>query len=100
MAFLMVRLRDETMASDVLAILAEDMWKGLAGFSWKSSFRTWMYVLARNAAHRYLSGRAAERERHVPLSQISEVVEQVRTGTLSFLRTQARDRFAELRSAL
>jgi RNA polymerase sigma-70 factor, ECF subfamily len=100
MGFLLVRLRDETMAGDVFSILCEDLWRGLAGFTWRSSFRTWMYVLARNAAHRYTKATAAERERHAPLSQISEVAAAARTETLSYLRTEAKDRFAEVRERL
>lgn len=99
MGFLMIRLRrDETLASEAFSQLGEDLWKGIEGFGWRSSFRTWMYVLARNAASR--QGRDRHRRDGVALSEVSEQVARVRTQTLTFLRTEAKDRFAELRAEL
>lgn len=98
MGYLLVRLgRDETLAADAFSLLGENLWKGLPQFAWRSSFRTWMYVVARNAASRVRSDR---HRRAVPLSQVSELVARVRTETLGFLRTEAKERFAEARAEL
>jgi hypothetical protein len=42
--------RDEADAGEAFAILSEDLWRGLPGFGWRSSLRTWLYVLARHAS--------------------------------------------------
>ncbi len=97
MGFLYARTRDETAAGDVFSLLAEDLWKGLPGFSWRSSFRTWMYVLARNAAYRHRKKRGPA---PVGLSKVSKVAQRIRTETQHYLRTEAKEQLAELRGAL
>jgi len=103
LGFLKARLRDETAAGDAFAIFCEDLWRGLAGFEWRCSLRVWAYTLARHAANRY--GKLAHRQpgKNVPLSQIgsaSKVIEQVRTATLAFLRTEVKSRMRHLREQL
>lgn len=99
MGFLFNRLRDADDAAEVFSRVCEDIWRGIAAFRWHSSFRTWMYVLARNAAHRYQQQRRRD-GRRVGLSQISELVARHRTTTLVHLRTEAKDALAELRATL
>src|SRR5690349_16952146 len=50
---------DEEGASDVFSIFSEQLWRGLRGFAWHSSMRTWAYAVARNASHAHR--RAAQR---------------------------------------
>jgi RNA polymerase sigma-70 factor, ECF subfamily len=93
--------RSEVDGCDAFSLLSERLWRGLPTFRWESSARTWCYVLAHRAIADTLRGGAARRA--VPLSDAPEVaalVEQVRTQTLTFLRTEARDAFAELRASL
>lgn len=101
LGFLFVRLKgDPTSAADVFSMLTEDLWAGLPAFRRESSFRTWMYVLARNAAHRYDRSSAAERRRRVPLSEIPEPAQRARTETRSLLRTGPKERLSALRAEL
>src|ERR1041385_7710182 len=55
--FLVNLMSSDTAASDVFSQFAEDLWAdlwaGLGKFKFKSSTRTWLYVLARHAAARY-----------------------------------------------
>src|ERR1041385_6081740 len=51
--FLVNLMSSDTAASDALSQFAEDLWAGLGKFKFKSSTRTWLYVLARHAAARY-----------------------------------------------
>src|SRR4051812_25400520 len=51
--FLMNLMGNETAASDVFSQFGEDLWSGLSKFQFKSSARTWLYVLARHAGARY-----------------------------------------------
>ena len=48
-------LCDEIAARETFSVLCEDIWKGLPGFRWESSFRTWVYQLAHNAVSRRFS---------------------------------------------
>jgi len=100
LGYLIATMRSEQDAGDVFSQLSEDLWRGLPEFGWRSSFRTWSYVLARNAAGRFRRAPQNQRHRRVGLSKISEVADRVRTETLPHLRTEVKDRFGELRRAL
>lgn len=103
LGFLMALMRDEQDACDVFSQFSEDLWKGLGGFRWQSSFRTWAYTLARNASHRFRRTDGRARRRQVPLDDergLHDVAHEVRSATLPFLRTEVKDRFATLRDTL
>ncbi len=100
LGFLVATMRDEQDARDVFSQVSEDLWRGLPNFGWRSSFRTWSYSLARNAAGRFRRTPHNQRHRRVPLSAISEVANRVCTRALPHLRTEIKDRFAELRQSL
>ncbi len=103
LGFLMALMRDEQDACDVFSQFSEDLWRGLEGFRWQSSFRTWAYTLARNASHRFRRTHGRARQRQVPLENdkiVHDVAHEVRSATLPFLRTEVKDRFASLRDTL
>ncbi len=100
LGYLVATLRDESDADEVFSTVAEDLWRGIGGFAWRSSLRTWLYCLARHAAARHRRAPAARRDRNLPLSEAEHVAEHVRSRTLPFLRTEVKDRFAELRRSL
>lgn len=92
----------EAAASDVFSMFAEGIWRGIARFDWACTFRTWAYGIARRASLRYRrdQGRRAAREAPLESVELARVVEQVRSETLSFLRTERKNRLAELRDTL
>lgn len=94
--------RSETDGGEAFAQFTEDLWRGLPRFRWQSAARTWCYALARNALFRVR--RTARRGTPmVALSDVPEVArlaEQVRTATITFMRTQVKDAVAELREQL
>ena len=95
--------RSESDAAEIFSALCEDMWKGLPGFRWDCSFRTWAYTLARHAWLRYARDPLRRRGRAIPLESASEVfaiADEVRTRTLDYLRTEVKDRVAALRDKL
>jgi RNA polymerase sigma-70 factor (ECF subfamily) len=103
LAFLVSRLREPGLAGDVFSQFTEDLWRGLPAFAWRSTARVWAYTLARHALSRQLKVVQRERRRRVPLSGApgqSKVEKQVRTETLRVLKTEVRDRMAELRQRL
>lgn len=98
--FLLAAHTDEADAADVFSAFAEGLWRGIGRFDWRCSLRSWLFGVARRSSLRFRrdAGRRAARE--APLEHLEAVAAQVRTQTLSFLRTGFRDRFAELRAAL
>ncbi|MFO0762579.1 MAG: sigma-70 family RNA polymerase sigma factor [Byssovorax sp.] len=90
-------------ASDVWSALCERLWIGLPGFRWESSFRVWAYTAARHE-HLRAGRRASSRaRREVPLSaapSVQEAIDQVRSRTASYLRTDVKDAFARVREEL
>lgn len=86
---------------DVFAMFCEALWKSLPGFRWECAARTWSYRLARASWQRALD--RSRRGAFVPLSGISElsgVIERVRTSTAAFQRTEVKDEFRALREQL
>lgn len=103
MGYLLAVLQREWDASDAFANLCEAMWTALPKFRWECSFRTWVYTLARSAVTRHLRDPHRKLGSAVPLSQafeLREMVEQVRTATLTFLRTESKNRVNRLRQNL
>jgi RNA polymerase sigma-70 factor (ECF subfamily) len=84
-------------------MFAEGVWRGLPGFGWECSFRTWAYAIARRSSLHYRRDEGRRERKQSPLEELSEVsaiAMRVRTETLSYLRTERRSRLAELRDAL
>lgn len=100
LGFLVATLNNDEDASEVFSILAEDLWNGIGGFEWRSSFRTWLYQLARNAAFRYRRSPAGRRGHNLSLSRAGEIADQVRSHTAPHLRTELKDKLAEARASL
>jgi RNA polymerase sigma-70 factor (ECF subfamily) len=101
--FVLTRVRDEDGASEVFSQFTEDLWRGLRGFRWQCSARTWSYILARHAASRYVADEHRRRQREEPVSRLSilhDVEQKIRTETLAAARTEAKTRVAELREQL
>lgn len=101
--FVVSRLRDVELASEVFSEFAEDLWRGLRGFRWVCSARAWAYTLARHAASRAIRKRRRRGVHQVSLSDagpLSEIAEHVRSETSLALRTEPRDRLTELRYQL
>lgn len=94
---------DEGAADEIFSAFCEHLWRGLPGFGWRSSLRTWVYVLARSdvRAHQRAARRSARRE--LPFEERPELAEaaaRARTETLSFLRTERRREIDKLREEL
>jgi RNA polymerase sigma-70 factor (ECF subfamily) len=99
--FLYGLLRSDETASDVFSLFAEDLWRGLPGFAWECTLRTWAYTLARRAAYRHVrkAKRALGGMMPSPLSS-HDLVAHVRTTTLAFLKTEKKTRLRALREEL
>jgi RNA polymerase sigma-70 factor (ECF subfamily) len=90
-------LRSEADAADAFSDWAESLWSGIGSFEGRSSFRTWAFRLAFNAAL-HLSDRAhRKRERRLATSEASILAEEVRTA---LTHERRRRRLDELRAEL
>ena len=100
LGYLVAITRDEVTANEVFSMLAEDLWRGLPGFRWDCTFRTWAYGLARSATSRYR--RDAFRRHAVALddSGYAEVLARLRSTTATYLRTETKDKIARIRAEL
>ena len=102
LGYLVAVARTDSDASDAFSLFSEDLWRGIEGFRWEASMRTWAYTLARNALRRLV--RTPDRKaRKVPLSrspEVFDVAQKIRTETMDYLRTEVKDRVAELRKEL
>jgi RNA polymerase sigma-70 factor (ECF subfamily) len=102
LGFLAALHRDPDEAGDVFSQFCEDLWRGLSRFEQRASFRTWLYVLARHASHRFYR-KESRHDRAVPLTdcpELQRVEAKVRTATLSYLRSQTKNRLTALREQL
>jgi RNA polymerase sigma factor (sigma-70 family) len=90
---------DHDLAGEAFSIFSERLWRSLTRFQWECSLRTWCYHLARNAAVDVQRG--LRHERHLESApEVLEVAAQVRTSTLSALRTENRSALERLRDEL
>jgi RNA polymerase sigma-70 factor (ECF subfamily) len=97
--FVRAQLVDIDQANEASAELWSEIWRALPGFQWRSSFRTWAYVLARRVVIRLTT--RVRRGHELPLSntQISQLEAQLRTS-IWYLRDDARTWLAEIRANL
>jgi RNA polymerase sigma-70 factor (ECF subfamily) len=102
LGFLMAMHPNEADASDAFSEVSEALWRGLSTFAWDSSLRTWLYAVVWNVmrTNRRNVARRERRGRRVGDSELEQVALQVRTETLTFLRTEKRTRLQALRDAL
>jgi RNA polymerase sigma-70 factor, ECF subfamily len=103
LSFLVWRLRSPSDGQEAFSMLIEGLWSGMPRFGWRCSLRSWMYVLARNAALRLQ--RAPHKRFELQLSdsvieRLSDVLDDVRTQTQLFRQTYAKNRVRQLRDSL
>lgn len=87
-------------AQEVFSDFLEDFWRGFPNFTWRSSLRTWTYILARHASVRYLRGPQQRRVQLATSGEFTNLSERIRSDTAAYLRTEVKDRFRELREQL
>ncbi len=96
--FLVNLMSGESDASEVFSQTAEDFWRALPSFERRCSVRTWLYLLARNAAARFWRSpwhRAAGSS-----TRLDGIVAEARSRTEPWLRTEVKDKWRQLRESL
>ena len=92
-------MHNSEQAKDAFSLFCENLLKGLPGFRWESSFRTWAYRLARNACYQLLHA-PSSREMPVTSSGLPEQPLTPRSDTRPWQRTSVKERFRALRESL
>ncbi|HEY0482018.1 MAG TPA: RNA polymerase sigma factor [Kofleriaceae bacterium] len=90
-------------ANDVFSAFCERIWREMPDFQWRCSARTWAYVIVRRISIDHARSESRRTRRIQPISQLSgwsEIAAQVRTQTMPFLQTGARDALRALRDRL
>lgn len=100
LGYLAATLRDDDAAYDVFGQFSEELWKSIATFRGHSSFKTWAYKIVMHAISRYRRDGFRRRGQALLSDQVSVIVEQVRSQTPPFQRTEVKDRIAMLRASL
>ena len=90
-------LSSESDTSETYSLFLEDLCKGISKFRWESSFRTWAYRVARNAALRFLRNRARGRGGRACAEELPAAA---RTETKPWQRTEIKTGFADLLQSL
>jgi RNA polymerase sigma-70 factor (ECF subfamily) len=103
LSFLAGRMHGDPEASEVFACFSEDFWRGLPGFRWQTSLRSWAYTLARHATFRHEAEARRRRRRFEPLSSSSRhgmEVARLHSATRRYLRTEFKQSVRRLREQL
>ncbi|HEY0190538.1 MAG TPA: sigma-70 family RNA polymerase sigma factor [Kofleriaceae bacterium] len=85
---------------EVFSTFSERLWRSLYGFEGRCSLRTWVYVLARHELGRYRRGIRRHEDGRVPISQLQEVLVEIKTQNRSTLAANRRDQLTQLRDEL
>jgi RNA polymerase sigma-70 factor (ECF subfamily) len=93
-------IHDYDRSQEAYSQFSENLLRGLPGFRWESSFRTWVYRLARNACYQLMRGESARSERRVNESELSEVPINPRSVTHPWQRTSVKSRLHVLFESL
>jgi RNA polymerase sigma-70 factor (ECF subfamily) len=92
-------LHDYERSRDAFSLFSENLLRGLPGFRWESSFRTWAYRLARNACYQVMHAPAG-REQPMSISRLPDEALKPRSETRPWQRTSVKERFRALRESL
>lgn len=93
----------ESLAEEAFSTFCEDLWRGLPGFGWRSSLRTWCYVVARNAHTRVRSSEGRRNRREVRLgtqTAAEKLADEMLQSTFERMREEYSAAAVRLRSQL
>jgi RNA polymerase sigma-70 factor, ECF subfamily len=99
-AYLHAVLRDDDAALDVFGHFCEQLWKSIGTFRGESAFRTWMYTLVMRSVSNHRRDGFRRRGRPLLTGEVSKVVEEIRSTTPLYQRTEIKDSIARLRETL
>jgi RNA polymerase sigma-70 factor (ECF subfamily) len=92
-------LRDESDAGDAFSIWAEHLWRGITTYRGESSFRTWAFKVAYNAALNVRNEAWRRLGRRFETGEASRLAQEIRTKT-AVREERQRTRLDEIRLQL
>ncbi|MEZ4400551.1 MAG: sigma factor [Kofleriaceae bacterium] len=98
--YLVAIARDEADGDDAFGQFALDLWRGLPGFRSQASLRTWCYRVARHALARLRRDPTRRRQVASPSAPLAALIDEVRTRTATYLRTEVKAQVRDLRASL
>lgn len=100
LGYIHAMVRDEDAAHDVFGRFSEELWKSIGSFRAESSFKTWSYKLVMHAIARHRRDPYFRRGRPIESDEVSAIVQDVRSRTAPFKRSEVKDKIARLRESL
>ncbi len=88
LGYLRAVLRDEGDAGDAFSVFAENLWRSIGTFRGESSFRTWAFKIAWNAALNVRNDAWNRLGRRFETGEASHLAEEIRTKTASRIERQ------------
>lgn len=98
--FLTAVLRESDAANEAFSEFSEDLWRGIGQFRRESSFRTWAYQVAWNAARQLIRDPFHRRGRRLRTSEWSRIAEQIRSSSTAVREAVIRDRLTQMKARL
>jgi RNA polymerase sigma-70 factor (ECF subfamily) len=92
-------LRDEADAGDAFSVWAEHLWRGIGSFRGDSSFRTWAFKIAYNAALNVRNEAWRRLGRRFETGEASRLADEIRTKT-GVREERQRTKLEEIRAQL
>lgn len=101
MGYLAACAPDRTTAVEAFSCFSEKLWLGAPSFQWRSSFRTWLYAIARNALRDAIRSNQVRARRYQALD-VPEVLLAIRRATTRapYQRSTLLDHLQRLRAQL
>lgn len=100
LGFLIATAGNDADGQDAFSQWSLDVWRGLPGFRWEGSLRSWCYTLGRHALRRLQRSPARRLAQPFESRELEALVAEVRTRTITHLRTETKDRVRALRADL
>lgn len=92
-------LGDNASADEVFSELSFHLWKSFKSFKGRCAVKTWLYILAHHEIGRFVNGKRKRDRGRVPISELQDVLEVVRSRTRPTL-VAARTELTRLRAEL
>ena len=100
LGYIHAMIRDEDAAHDVFGRFSEELWKSMGTFRAESSFKTWAYKLVMHSIGRHRRDPYLRRGQAMASGELSAIVQDVRSRTAPFQRTEVKDKISRLRASL
>jgi RNA polymerase sigma-70 factor (ECF subfamily) len=93
-------IRDDDLGDDAFSLFCEKLWRSIRDFRGEASFGTWAYRIAWCSLKDVERTRARRRESRLGTDAVSRIVQEIRTTTAAWARTEARDKWSKIKDSL